>query len=212
MALRKLPLVLFKIKPNDGSLVHSIALTGNPAIESDFIAFAADDSEKPDKAIIIFSDDEARELIGAAMIPDQPIYRKSDKHGEYMGVFKADTIREIAQVFAERGFFNNMNIEHTDRPAGSFVFQSYIVDSAKGINAPAGIDVPDGSWIVGVKVKDDAVWQDIKAGKTTGFSVEGVFELIDTDIEINMSKEEEDELPEEVKNFISAMEDLANIS
>jgi hypothetical protein len=38
--------------------------------------------------------------------------------------------------------------------------------------------LPDGTWVVGVKVLNDEVWSDIKAGKRKGFSVEGVFELM----------------------------------
>ncbi|RYE51543.1 MAG: hypothetical protein EOP48_18065 [Sphingobacteriales bacterium] len=69
-----------------------------------------------------------------------------------------------------------MNLDHTATPAKSFVFQSYIVDSNKGMTSPKGLNLPDGSWVVGVKVTDDGVWNDIKSGKRKGFSVEGLFE------------------------------------
>ncbi len=186
MSKKTLPLLELRIDPGKGSLVSAIAIVDNPAISSGFIAFS---NQSPESLAVSFTaNDERRELLGAAMIPELPMYRNSKETGEYMAVFSKETIREIAQVFAEKGFFNNMNIDHTDKPAGSFVFQSYIVDEQKGVLAPKGVDVPDGSWIVGVKVNDAKVWEDIKAGKTSGFSVEGIFDLFDTSIDLEMSK------------------------
>lgn len=187
MATKKLKLIKMKINPEKGSVVSAVAIVGAPAIDSNFIAFSKDHTPTEIK---FAEDNERMELIGAAMIPDLPMYRNSEDQGEYLAVFEAADIREIAQVFAERGFFNNMNIDHTEKSAGSYIFQSYIVDSSKGIPAPTGVDAPDGSWIIGVKVNDAAVWQDIKDGKTKGFSVEGLFDLFDTSIEVELSEKE----------------------
>jgi len=168
----KLPVIELKIDEANESFVSAIALVEHPAIESDFIAF----NQTQNFAV----NDERQELLGAAMLPDKPIYRNGDK-GDFYAVFSKDTIRQIAQVFAQKGLFNNTNIEHTIIPADSFVFQSYIVDNSKNINAPTGIEAPDGSWIVGVKVNNPAIWQSIKQGQIKGFSVEGIFELFPTD-------------------------------
>jgi 2'-5' RNA ligase len=188
MSKRKIPLLELKIDAKKGTFVNAIALVENPAISSNFIAFSKDEPTELKFAV----NEERMELLGAAMIPNLPMYRNTKEVGEYMSVFSAETIREIAQTFAEKGFFNNMNVDHSDRSAGSYVFQSYIVDEAKGINAPKGVDVPDGTWMVGVKVNDAKVWEDIKAGKTKGFSVEGIFDLFDTSIDIELSKLAED--------------------
>ena len=66
--------------------------------------------------------------------------------------------------------------------------KTYIVDNTKGIPTPKGIEAPDGSWIIGVKVDDSNVWNDIKAGKVQGFSIEGMFEFIES----KFSKEDND--------------------
>lgn len=187
MEKKILPLLELKINPNKGTLVSAIALVGSPAIESNFLAFSKEEPRE-----IKFSINEERmELLGAAMIPDFAMYRNTKDVGEYMSVFSAETIREIAQTFAQKGFLNNMNLDHDqNKKANSFVFQSYIVDESKGINAPIGVDAPNGSWIIGVKVNDAAVWSDIKSGKTNGFSVEGFFDLFETSIDIQLSKEQ----------------------
>lgn len=188
MAKKKLPLMVMKINPKEGSMVKGISIVGEPAIQSNFISFSNDAT--PERFEVV--SEERMELLGAAMIPDYPMYRNTKGIGEYMSVFLAEDIRQIAQVFAERGFFNNMNIDHNkDVSAGSYVFQSYIVDSTKGISAPTGIDVPDGTWIVGVKVNDPAVWADIKSGKTNGFSVEGFFDIFDVGVDLELSLAEE---------------------
>lgn len=193
----KLPVIELKIDEANESFVSAIALVENPAIESDFIAF---------NSIQNFTiNDEKQELIGAAMIPDKPIYRNGT-NGDFYAVFSKDTIRQIAQVFAQKGLFNNTNIEHTITPADSFVFQSYIVDGSKDINSPKGIEAPDGSWIVGVKVVNPTVWQAIKKGQVKGFSVEGVFALFPTDQLSDGTQNIEDlELSKAIKEFNAAI-------
>ena len=167
---RNLPLIELTIDEEQESFVSAISLVEFPAIESDFIAFS---NVKETFAI----NDDKKELLGAAMLPDKPIYRNGDL-GSYYATFNKDTIRQISQVFAKKGLFNATNIEHSIIPADSYIYQSYIVDTDKGINAPNGINAPDGSWIVGVKVNNDKVWQSIKSGAIKGFSVEGVFGFI----------------------------------
>lgn len=201
--MKKLPLIELTINPEDNSFVSAISLVEYPAIESDFIAFS-----KNQKLENFSTNEELKELLGAAMIPDMPIYRNSEQAGEYAATFSKATIRQIAQVFAQKGFFNNTNIEHTLIPADSYIFQSYITDESKGISAPKGINVPDGSWIVGLKVLNDSVWQNIKDGSIKGFSVEGIFRAIDTNTTINLSQNSEldnliNELESAVKDLIS---------
>lgn len=199
----KLPLIELKIDEANESFVSAIALVENPAIESDFIAFS--------KVQEYFAaNDEKMELLGAAMLPDKPIYRNGDNGGFY-AVFSKDTIRQIAQVFAQKGLFNATNIEHTVIPADSYVFQSYITDESKGMSAPKGIEAPDGSWIVGVKVNNPTVWQAIKQGQIKGFSVEGVFSLFPTNQLSDGSADVDDaELSQAIKEFNAALARVNN--
>jgi hypothetical protein len=197
---KKLPLIELTIDPTQDSFVSAIALVENPAVELDFLAFS---KVKEQFAI----NEDKKELLGVALIPDKPIYRNSPETGEYACQFSIDTVRQIAQVYAQKGLFNATNIEHTEIPADSYVFQSYIVDEKKGMNAPKGIEAPNGSWIVGVKVNSDDVWSDIKAGKVKGFSVEGIFKLIDTNTTVNLNKQiEVSEVDTAVEDFLSAIE------
>lgn len=182
--MEKYPVYELLIDENAESFVDAIALVDSPAIESDFLAFSKEQSELKFQV-----NEEKMELLGAAMIPDQLIYREGPQGG-YNVFFKKQTIREIAQVYMKRGLQTNLNLDHTEADAKSFVFQSYIVDSSMGMASPKNLDLVDGSWVVGVKVTDKQVWEEIKAGKRKGFSVEGLFQLIKSDFNINYSMEE----------------------
>lgn len=177
------------------SYVDFISLVENPAIEKEFIAFTEN------KKIQFSLDDDRMELLGAAMIPNQLIYRRNEDGFEYNVFFSSDTIRSISQTFFKGGFQSNMNIEHSATNADSYVFQSMIVDSTKGISL---MDLPDGTWVVGVKVLNAEVWQQIKEGTVKGFSVEGVFALIRKKFtQVKTDEEEVLDLLIQIQNKIS---------
>lgn len=186
----KLPRFELKINPDADAIVSAVSLVDQPAIESNFQFFTKTIKEyKPEQ---FSANDEKQELMGAAMIPSIDILRVNQKTGEQYNVFfTPDTIRQIAQQYSKSGFQNNMNIEHSAIPAHSYIFQSFITDKKRGINAPTGIDVPDGSWIVGVKVDNADVWNDIKAGKVKGFSIEGVFQYLESNFSMINNNEED---------------------
>lgn len=182
-------LPVYELKIDDvESYVDFISIVEHPAIEKDFIAFS---KEQP---VHFNFNDEKMELIGAAMIPDQLIYRKNADGIEFQVFFTKETIRKVAQSFFKNGFQSNLNIEHSDVTADSYVFQSFIVDSEKAISF---MDLPDGSWVVGVKVNNPNIWKEIKEGKRKGFSIEGFFSMVDSSV----YSKEESELIEILKSI-----------
>jgi len=61
---------------------------------------------------------------------------------------------------------------------GVYMIESFIIDSKRGINAPDGLQLPDGSWFGSYKVDNEEVWNNfIKTGEFKGFSVEGDFRM-----------------------------------
>jgi hypothetical protein len=51
-----------------------------------------------------------------------------------------------------------------------------VEDKQKDKSAVYGLDVPVGTWMVAVKVDNEAIWQEwVKEGKVKGFSIEGYF-------------------------------------
>jgi hypothetical protein len=125
------------------------------------------------------ADEERRIISGPAMLSNVPIYRRDEQAGEYYVVFTPETIYSIAQKFFAKGFNQNFNLMHdpTLKVEGVTVFESFIVDKARGISPMKGFeDAQDGSWFISAKINNDQVWQFIKEGKVKGFSVEGMFQ------------------------------------
>jgi hypothetical protein len=191
---------VYRLKTNlkKGAEVSAIALVEEPAHESTWLAFGKDYQE-------FQSDNTKKELLGAALIPQKLIYRKDKKTGEeYHVYFEAEDIREIAQQYMKAGYQTQMNLGHTSIPAKSFVFQSFIVDDEMEVKSPKNLNLPNGSWVIGVKVEDEMVWNDIQEKKVSGFSVEGLFDFIEMEFE----KEEDDEA--ELEMLLNRLNNIIN--
>ena len=123
-----------------------------------------------------FNDDE-RTVTGVSVSADTPIYRHDDS-GEYYVVFTKKAIKDIIHDYARNNRFNNVNIEHNSNDVvdGVYMIGSYQVDNEKGFTAPERFkDVTDGSWITTYKLENEELYQRIKSGEVTGFSIEGTF-------------------------------------
>lgn len=181
--------------------VDKVSIVQNPAIESNFLSFG-----KNTKAINFNTNEDKHELLGAALIPDVPIYRKLEGK-EFYVVFGKDTIKKIATNLFKKGYNTSMNVEHSNISAESYIYSSYIVDPDLGLYPPKGLEeLPEGSWIIGVKVESPSLWADIKSGKKNGFSVEGFFTLeeIDEDTFVDLSREYFKELTK-LENLLSKL-------
>ena len=60
--------------------------------------------------------------------------------------------------------------------SGVSVIESWIVeDTEKDKTALYGLNAVKGAWAVTMKIDNDKVWEDVKAGKYLGLSIEGMF-------------------------------------
>lgn len=173
--------------------VNIISLVEFPAVEQNFIQLS---KQYPMQLSL---NEEKRELLGVALIPNFPIYRR-DEQGEYYITFNAESIRKIAIDFYRKLNVNMADMEHThDMEDGITYFQSMILDKENGICPAAFKDLPDGSWLVGCKVDNDSVWNAVKSGEVKGFSIDGYFH--------EEEPEKQEEKPEE-KSTIDSLDDL----
>ncbi|HOZ80346.1 MAG TPA: XkdF-like putative serine protease domain-containing protein [Ferruginibacter sp.] len=157
---------------NDVAEVSFVALVDAPAIKRDFLAFK-------DEPVKIEFNEEQRIITGPLMVPEQLIYRQSEKFGEHYVFFSAPTIKQIAIKFSKKGFQKNVNIMHEAdmQVDGLTMFESFISDPARGISPMNAFkDLPAGTWFGSFYVENPAVWDLVKAGKVKGFSVEGMFD------------------------------------
>jgi hypothetical protein len=81
--------------------IQAISIVENPAIEENFIALNKQEVQFAKK------DAEKRILMGAALIPNKPIYRKSGEE-EFYVYFTKETIRRASEMFFQNGNQTNL--------------------------------------------------------------------------------------------------------
>jgi hypothetical protein len=126
------------------------------------------------------TDDEKRIVLGPAMIPDLQIYRKDKNGNPYYVYFSEETIKMIAEKYMRNKYLDNNDMMHNgDAVSDVYVYESWIKEDMEDKSNKYGYgELPIGTWFVAMKVRNDDVWNKIKAGELRGFSVSGYFEEI----------------------------------
>ena len=150
--------------------IEAISVVENPAIEEDFIALKAEEIKLAEVS------SEKKILMGALLIPNKPIYRRSGED-EYYIYFSKDTVLKASQMYLMKGNQNNSTLEHQYELSGLSLVESWIVeDEVHDKSRKYGMNVPIGTWMGTVKVNNEDVWEKfVKTGKVKGFSIEGYF-------------------------------------
>ena len=125
-------------------------------------------------------EEEKREIVGPAMIPNKMILRR-DETGTYDVFFSEETIKQIAEKFMRKGYTVDGHHDVNHRGPGEkdvYVTESWIIEDPNNdkANMYGFDDLPKGTWMTKMKVLNDNVWSQIKQGKLKGFSVSGFFE------------------------------------
>ena len=185
-------LPIYEMKLSEQGGIDAIAFVDTPAIGMKFDYFNGVNQQ-------FTADSEQRVVSGAAMVAGMSIYRRDETIGEYYAVFSAETIKSLVQKYFKSNKGNVVNKMHDSNQMvdGVYMFESFIIDRARGISPPKGHEyATDGSWFVSYKIDNDDVWEnDVKTNKFKGFSIEGMFEPIHqamgkqtTDIEGELEK------------------------
>ena len=151
--------------------IEAISVVSSPAIEEDFIAL-----KNQEQIRLAEVSKEKRILMGAALIPDKPIYRKNGEHEFYI-FFSKETVNKASQMYLKAGNQGKATMEHTDEKLeGMTVVESWIIeDSVHDKSRKYGLDMPIGTWMVSMKCDNDEIWAKVKEQKIKGFSIEGYF-------------------------------------
>ena len=197
---------LFIDENDDVSGIEAVSIVENPAIEEDFVAL------KNQEFKFAEVNKEKRILMGAALIPNKPIYRRNEDN-EYYIYFSRDTVRKASELFFIRGNHNKSTLEHQMPLEGLVAVESWIVeDKEQDKSKLYGMDMPLGTWMLSMKVLNNDVWENyVKTGKVKGFSIEGYFadklERPNEPNELSAWEEEEEEyLVQELKQILSGEE------
>jgi DNA adenine methylase len=104
---------------------------------------------------------EERFVLGEVLVPDDVDAQKD--------IYSSDEVRKAAHLFMEE--YGGLGLQHQVRVNGKVkVLETYL--------APAdfecdGEKVKKGTWLMAVRITDDAIWADVKAKRLTGFSIGG---------------------------------------
>lgn len=162
--------------------VFGISLVNSPAIEQNWITLS-----KAEKIKLATINEERRELLGVALIPDKLIYRVDSSGDEYNIRFSKENIKLFAHNFIKNG--NQFSsIEHNNQALKDVFFaESWIIeDEEKDKTRLHGLDAPVGSWVVLMKINNEELWQNyIKNGELRGFSIDAIVNYQ----QINIKKE-----------------------
>lgn len=195
----KLPIFEMDINEDDSDEtgISTISLVQKPAIGTDFLKFS-----RANKITFAIQDKTRQIVSGPIMIPDMLIYR-SDERGQYYVTASKDNIYKALQKHARTGNPSNVNLEHGQEgtASGCYLFESFIIDSTRGISCPAGFDLPEGTWFGSMKIEDPDVWQSVMDGTFNGFSLEGLFNLAPVSLHTN-----EMELFKELKSILEGLD------
>src|SRR6478735_1959761 len=184
--------------------VYAISLVDDPAIESNFLLFNKE--EEP----IIFSENEEQKIInGPALIPDKKILRKY-KNEFFDVVLNKQTIKDTAVKFFKENNQTNTTLQHKEKIDNNdtVFFESWIIENFEKdkANYLGFKDLPNGTWMVSLKIQNDELWEKIKNGNFNGFSIEAFF----SNEEIKEDKKNEKnmfkKLIENLKNTITNFE------
>lgn len=121
---------------------------------------------------------DERYTLGIVLVPDEP-----DLQGD---VYDAPTIRRAADIFITD--YQNTALQHSVKPAEIQAFRaehpelyngkilivdSFVIPAEMGDVTINGRLVKAGTWLLGHRWVDDALWSDVRAGKYTGLSMGG---------------------------------------
>ena len=174
--------------------IHAVSVVHSPAIEENFIALSKHEIELKEV------DAEKKILMGAALVPNNQILR-ADKDGNgYYIYFSEDTIKKASELFLMRSNQNNATLEHKEKLNGMSVVESWVIDNPEMDKSKEyGFNLPKGTWMIAMKVNNEDIWKDVKAGKVKGFSIEGYFA---DKYEMSQEKDEKQEILNKLKELL----------
>lgn len=103
---------------------------------------------------------------------------EEDSHGNYMTEAE---ITKAAYYFAKNG--DKVDLQHSFEPLeGATVVETWIAKADFDIGGEA---VKKGTWLMTVEVTDASVWESIEKGDITGFSMGGIGNYSEEDVELD---------------------------
>lgn len=152
--------------------VNAMSLVERPAIGEHFVAF----NEQGHREIEFKAADKERQiLLGAALIPNLPVYRKFEDGSEGYVYLSKETVRQVAHRYLRLGLQGESTLEHERKIDGCTVVEAWVKEGEHDKSMNYGLDYPDGSWVIAMEASDEMWSEHVKTGKVKGFSIEAKF-------------------------------------
>ena len=129
---------------------------------------------------IVKTDSENHYVTGIVYEP-----MEEDSHGNYMN---AEEITKAAYWFSKNG--NKVDIQHSFEPLdNAAVVENWVAKADFKLGDEV---IKEGTWLMTVEVTDEGVWESIEKGEITGFSMGGLGNYSEEDVELDsVSKQQE---------------------
>lgn len=119
------------------------------------------------------SDGFERIVLAEVLIPDTV-----NVYGDF---HTKDSVKQFAYSFAESGFGVDIEHDNIDRTGPLLAVESFIA-------RPGDPDFIEGSWVIGVLIRDDNIWNDVLSGEINGFSYEALVKFVQVIIDLPIVK------------------------
>lgn len=181
-----------KIYDIDGfdSLVYAVSFVEDPAIEESYVAL----SKQKSPVVVTMESDDRHLVVGPALIPDQLIYRRDAYTGEeYYLRFSAEVIAQLARKFLDS---REITIDHERFADGAYIAESWIkedMEKDKSVALGLNPDLPIGTWFLSTFIDSNELWEQVKNGRWSGYSVEAWCDLIEQNMFKKQNKDKDNE-------------------
>lgn len=213
MKQNELELVRGRFKDDEGrdiGYTRAVSIVTDPAIELSFQLFK---NQSNPKELLFSIDNDKMEITGPAMICDTPILRQRNDGTFYNIYFEKQDVKDAADLFLRKANHNQANFEHIQEYTPKItLLESWFVSEKNDKIKDLGFDsskIPTGSWMITYKVHDKELWNEIKNGDWTGFSVEiAAYEEFVTSFK--KENKEEEQIKKEYKGKYQLVYTLVN--
>tara|TARA_R110000851_G_scaffold129509_3_gene262199 strand:- start:1048 stop:2025 length:978 start_codon:yes stop_codon:yes gene_type:complete len=153
--------------------IDAISLVTSPAIEQNFVFFGKEKNNLTFAKI----DEEKRMLVSPALIPNKQILRHDpNTDSDYYVYFSKDTVQRASELYLEHNNHHKATYQHEERVSGVLTVESWIIEDTKTDKSTLyGFSLPQGTWMVKLKISNNEIWEKIKEGELKGLSIEGYF-------------------------------------
>lgn len=131
---------------------------------------------------------------------------EEDSHGNYM---TAEEITKAAYWFAKNG--DKVDLQHSFEPLdNATVVENWVAKADFKIGDEV---IKEGTWLMTVEVSDESVWEGIEKGEITGFSMGGLGNYSEEDVDLdNVSKQETKQGASEKKGLLKQLAAALGVS